>query len=48
MFHRRVNQTTIKEKNMLPIGSIFFYLKVARMRIVNNLKGYSVEKPFEW
>ena len=30
--------TTIKGKNMLPIGSIFFPLRVAPMRIENNLK----------
>ena len=31
---------TIKGKNMLRIGSIFFPLKVAPMRIENNFKGY--------
>ena len=30
----------IKGKVMLPIGSIFFPLKVAPMRIENNLKGH--------
>ena len=30
---------TIKGKNMLPIGGIFFPLRVAPMRIENNLKG---------
>ena len=31
---------TIKEKNMLPIGSIFFSLIVAPMGIENNFKGH--------
>ena len=30
---------TIKEKNMLPIGSILFPLRVATMRIKYNFKG---------
>ena len=30
---------------MLPIGSIFFPLKVAPMRIENNFKGHLIEKP---
>ena len=40
MFQRRGNHllkgNTIKGKNMLPIGSILFPLKVAPMRIDNN------------
>ena len=36
---------TIKGNNMLPIGSIFFPLIVAPMRIENNFKGPSKEKP---
>ena len=39
-FHRRGNHVYY----MLPIGSIFFPLKVARMRLVNNFEGHSVEK----
>ena len=31
---------TIKGKNMLPIGSIFFPLKIAPMRIDDNIKGH--------
>ena len=40
MFQSRESQVlkgaTIKGKNMLPIGSIFFPLKVAPLRIENN------------
>ena len=47
MFQRLANNVlkgaTIKEKNMLPIGSIFFTLRVAPMRIENNFKEHSVE-----
>ena len=32
-------------KNMLPIGSIFFPLRVAPMRIENNFKWHKIEKP---
>ena len=35
---------TIREKNMLPIGSIFFPLIVAPMRVENNLKGIKLKK----
>ena len=35
---------TIKGKNMLPIGSISFPLRVAPMRIENNFKGHKIEK----
>ena len=42
MFQRRGNHilkgTTIKGKNMQ--GSIFFLLKVVRIRIENNFKGH--------
>ena len=31
---------TIKGNNMLPIGSKFFPLKVAHIRIDNNFKGH--------
>ena len=48
-FQRRRNHilkgATIKGKNMLPIGGIFFHFKVARMMKVNNLKGHFIEKP---
>ena len=47
-FQSRVNHTlkgaTIKGKNMLPIGSIFFPFKVVPMRINNNFKGHYIEK----
>ena len=33
-----LKEATIKVKNMLPIGSLFFSLKVAPMRIDNNFK----------
>ena len=36
---------TIKGKNMLPLGRIFFHLKVAPMRKENNFKGHLIEKP---
>ena len=36
---------TIKEKNMLPMGSIFFSLKIDPMMIDNNFKGYKIEGP---
>ena len=46
MFQRRGNHhlkgATIKGKNMLPIGSRFFPLKVAPMRIDTNFKGHSI------
>ena len=48
LHHRRTDAlkwATIKGKNMLPIGSIFFSLKVAPMRINNNFKEYKIEKP---
>ena len=35
---------TFKGKNMLPIGSIFFPVKVAPMIINNNFKGHEIEK----
>ena len=44
MFQRKgkhiLKGATIKGKNMFPIGSIFFPLKVAPMRIENNFKVY--------
>ena len=44
MLQRRGNHflkgATIKGKNMLPIGSIFFHLKVAPMRIEKSFKGH--------
>ena len=39
-----LKDTTIKGKNMLPIGSIFFPLKVVPVRIDNNFKGHLIEK----
>ena len=36
---------TIKGKNMLHIGSIFFPLKVVPMRIENSFKEHKIEKP---
>ena len=49
MFQCRGNHVlkgaTIKVKNMLPTGSIFFPLKVAPMRIDDNFKGHLIEKP---
>ena len=40
MFQRRgkhvLKGASIQEKNMLSLGSIFFPLKVAKMRIENN------------
>ena len=48
MFQRRINNVlkaaTIKRKDILPIGSIFFLLKVAPMRIESNFKMYQIEK----
>ena len=41
--HRRnylLKVTTIKGKNMLPIESIFFPLKVVPVRLGNNFKGH--------
>ena len=38
------NGVTIKGKNMLPIGSIFFPLRVALMRIETHFKGHQIEK----
>ena len=38
-------RASIKRKNMLPIGSIFFPLKVDPMRIDNNYIGHWIEKP---
>ena len=35
-----VKEATIKGKNMLAVGSIFFPLKVAPMRIENKSKGH--------
>ena len=35
----------LKEKNMLPRGSIFFPFRVAPLRIENNFKGHLIEKP---
>ena len=35
---------TIKGKNMLPIGSIFFPFKVAPIRIDDDFKGHSFKK----
>ena len=37
---QRIKGATIKETNMLPIGSIFFPFRVAPMRIENNFKGH--------
>ena len=34
----------LNRKNMCPIGSIVFTLKVAPKRIDNNLKGHYIEK----
>ena len=49
MFQHRGNHVlkgaTIKAKNMLPIGSIFFPLRVAPTRIENNFKRHYLEKP---
>ena len=49
MFQRRGNHilkgATFKGKNMLPIGSIFFPLRVDPMRIENNFKENEIEKP---
>ena len=49
MFQQRGNHTlkgpTVKGKNMLHIGRIFFPLKVAPMRIENIFKGHQVENP---
>ena len=36
---------TIKGKHMLPMGSIFFPLKAAPMRIDNTFKRHYIEKP---
>ena len=48
IFQRQGNHVfkgaTIEGKNMLPIGSIFFPLRVAPVRIENNFKGPSIEK----
>ena len=48
MFQHRGNHflkvATIKGKNMRPVGSIFFPLKVAPMRKENNFKGNCIEK----
>ena len=48
MLQGRENQflkgATIKGKNMLPMGRIFFPLKVASMRKENNFKGNKNEK----
>ena len=41
------DQAAIKGKNMLPVGSIFFPLKVAPMRIENKFKWHLIEKPLE-
>ena len=40
IFNHLLKGATIKGKNMLPIGSIFFSLKVAHMRIGDKLKGH--------
>ena len=39
IFNHVLKGATIKRKNMLPIGSIFFPLKVAHMRIDDKFKG---------
>ena len=48
MFQRRENNVlkwaTIKGSYMLPIGSIFFCLKVAPVKIGNNYKGHLILK----
>ena len=48
MFQFRGNHVlkgaTIKGKNLLPVGSIFFPLKVAPTQIGNNFKGHLIEK----
>ena len=36
---------TVKQKNMLPIGSIFFSLKVAAIRKEKKFKGHKIEIP---
>ena len=42
LFKKRMysHGATFKGKNMLPIGSIFFSLRVAAMGIENNFKGH--------
>ena len=37
-----LKSATIKGRNMLLIGSIFFPLRVAPMRIESNFKGYYI------
>ena len=41
------NWIDIKGTNMLPIGSIFFSLGEAPIRIVNNFNGHLIEKPLK-